>query len=97
MESSKVFIKEEILEESKEIFECGTLPLSMAGENDPLARYRVTWIGTQWQFCFEFFKVSKNTASIIVDRGEGGGRVKILNNGSECFYTVTCNTVNNPL
>jgi hypothetical protein len=42
MESSKVFIKEEILEESKEIFECGTLPLSMTGENDPLARYRIT-------------------------------------------------------
>jgi hypothetical protein len=43
----------------------------MTGENDPLGRYRITWIGTQWQFCFEFFKVSKNTASIIVDRGGG--------------------------
>ncbi len=42
MESSKVFIKEEILEESTDIFEPGTLPLSMTGENDPLARYRVT-------------------------------------------------------
>jgi hypothetical protein len=38
MESSKVFIKEEILEESKDIFEPGTFPLSMTGENDQLAR-----------------------------------------------------------
>jgi hypothetical protein len=38
MDSSKVDIKEEILEESKGIFEPGTLPFSMTGENDPLAR-----------------------------------------------------------
>jgi|LakMenE01Jun11ns_1017448.scaffolds.fasta_scaffold9383026_2 hypothetical protein len=38
MDSSKVDIKEEILEESKDIFEPGTLPFSMTGENDPLAR-----------------------------------------------------------
>ena len=38
MDSFKVYIKEEILEESKDIFEPGTLPFSMTGENDPLAR-----------------------------------------------------------
>jgi hypothetical protein len=38
MDSSKVDIKEELLEESKDIFEPGTLPFSMSGENDPLAR-----------------------------------------------------------
>jgi hypothetical protein len=38
MDSSKVYIKEEILEESKDIFEPDTLLFSMMGENDPLAR-----------------------------------------------------------
>jgi hypothetical protein len=38
MDSSKVYIKEEILEESKDIFEPDTLSFSMMGENDLLAR-----------------------------------------------------------